>query len=237
DSKSVTFIRASVYDNAKLLEKDPGYVANLKAMALVDRRRLLDGDWDIVEGGNFFRAEWFRFVVEAPAGASAVRYWDLAGTEPKPGREPDWTVGVRMSRDDDGMLTVEDVQRARERPLGVERLVRSVAERDGVGVPIRMEQEPGSSGVAVIERYARDTLQGWDFKGLRSTGDKAERAKPFSAQCEAGNVRLVRAPWNTDFVNELALFPNREAHDDQVDAASGAFRELVRRRAVDLSFS
>ena len=173
----------------------------------------------------------------APVGAACVRYWDLAGTEPKPGREPDWTVGVRMSRDADGLLTVEDVQRVRERPLGVERLVRSVAERDGVAVPIRMEQEPGSSGVAVTDRYGRDILQGWDFKGLRSTGDKAERAKPFSAQCEAGNVRLVRAAWNSDFVNELAAFPTREAHDDQVDAASGAFRELVRRRAVELAFA
>ena len=237
DSKSVTFIRASIYDNRKLLEADPGYLANLKALSLVDRRRLLDGDWDVVEGGNFFRAEWFRIVDAAPAEAMSVRYWDLAGSEPKPGREPDWTVGVRMSRNSDGLLTVEDVRRVRERPLGVERLVRSVAEADGLDVPIRMEQEPGSSGIAVIDRYGRDTLQGWDFKGLRSTGDKAERAKPFSAQCEAGNVRLVRAPWNADFLNELAIFPNREAHDDQVDAASGAFRELVRRRAVELAFA
>jgi predicted phage terminase large subunit-like protein len=212
-------------------------LANLKALSLVDRRRLLDGDWDVVEGGNFFRAEWFRIVDAAPAEAMSVRYWDLAGSEPKPGREPDWTVGVRMSRNSDGLLTVEDVRRVRERPLGVERLVRSVAEADGLDVPIRMEQEPGSSGIAVIDRYGRDTLQGWDFKGLRSTGDKAERAKPFSAQCEAGNVRLVRAPWNADFLNELAIFPNREAHDDQVDAASGAFRELVRRRAVELAFA
>ena len=38
--KSVTFIAASVYDNKLLLEKDPGYLANLEAMALVERERL-----------------------------------------------------------------------------------------------------------------------------------------------------------------------------------------------------
>lgn len=236
DAKSLTFIRASIYDNRKLLAVDPGYLANLKALALVDRRRLLDGDWDIVEGGNFFRPEWFRFVSVAPVSAASVRYWDLAASEPKPGREPDWTVGLKLSRSDDGLLTVEDVQRVQERPLGVERLICAIAELDGTAVPIRMEQEPGSSGVAVIDRYARALLQGWDFAGVRSTGDKAERAKPFSAQCEAGNVSLVRSPWNADFVNELGVFPNRDAHDDQVDAASGAFRELVKRRTVELTF-
>ena len=237
DAKSVTFIRASVYDNKKLLEADPGYLANLKALALVDRRRLLDGDWDVVEGGNFFRAEWFRFVDAAPVVSVAIRYWDLAATEAKPGREADWTVGVRMSRDADGLLTIEDVQRVQARPLGVQKLIRSIAERDGKSVPIRMEQEPGSSGVGVIDQYTREILQGWDFKGLRSTGDKAERAKPFSAQCEAGNVRLLRASWNNDFLNELGAFPSREAHDDQVDAASGAFRELMKKREVVLAFS
>lgn len=237
DAKSVTFIRASVFDNPKLMSADPGYLANLKALNLVDRRRLLDGDWDVVEGGNFFKAEWFAVCDAAPIEASRIRYWDLAGTEPKPGREPDYTVGVRLARTPEGMMIVEDVARVRERPLGVEKLVRSVAERDGVSVPIRMEQEPGSSGIAVIDRFARTVLVGWDFAGVRSTGAKAERAKPFSAQCEAGNVRLIRAPWNHDFLNELALFPTAGAHDDQVDAASGAFRELVRRQVIELAFS
>ena len=38
--KSVTFIASSIYDNKILLEKDPGYLGNLKAQNLVDRERL-----------------------------------------------------------------------------------------------------------------------------------------------------------------------------------------------------
>jgi predicted phage terminase large subunit-like protein len=236
DAKSVTFIRASVFDNPALLSRDPGYLANLRSLPLVDRRRLLDGDWEADEGGAFFRPEWFRFGQSRPDSALRVRFWDLAGSEVRAGRDPDYTVGVLLSRDSAGEFCVEDVKRVRERPLGVRRLVLATALEDGDSVSVRMEQEPGSAGVAVIEDYAR-ALAGFDFAGVRSSGGKVERAKPFSAMCEAGQVRLLKKPWNAAYLEELALFPSREAHDDQVDASSGAFREIVKRRAIELSFS
>jgi hypothetical protein len=45
--KSLTFIRAQVFDNQELLTKDPAYLANLRAQDEVDRRALLDGEWDV----------------------------------------------------------------------------------------------------------------------------------------------------------------------------------------------
>ena len=54
--KSVTFIAASVYDNKALLEKDPGYLSNLEAMPLIDRERLLHGNWKIkAAAGLYFK--------------------------------------------------------------------------------------------------------------------------------------------------------------------------------------
>lgn len=44
--KSITFIRASVFDNKVLLRADPGYLTNLMAQPELERRQLLDGDWD-----------------------------------------------------------------------------------------------------------------------------------------------------------------------------------------------
>lgn len=226
-AKSVAFIRASIYDNKILLAKDPGYLANLKAMSLVDRRRLLDGDWDIVEAGNMFDRAWFKGPVEAaPAEGRDVRFWDMASTEPTPGRDPDWAVGVRMRRTPEVLFYILDVQRARTTPLRLSNLILQTAALDGKSVPIRMEQEPGSSGVTVIDAFTR-RLAGYDFRGLRSTGDKAERAKPYSAQVEAGNVFLVAGPWNNDFLNEHPPFPSPSVHDDQVDAASGAMQFLT----------
>ena len=53
----------------------------------------------------------------------------------------------------------------------------------------------------------------------------APRAGPYSAQVEAGNVLLVRGPWNDEYIEELQAFPEG-GHDDYVDASSGAFNEL-----------
>ncbi len=46
DSKSLTFIRASVYDNKILLDRNPEYLTTLKSLLPVDRARLLYGDWN-----------------------------------------------------------------------------------------------------------------------------------------------------------------------------------------------
>ena len=51
DAKSMSFIRASVFDNPIMLARNPGYVANLKALLPVERARLLDGDWDVRREG------------------------------------------------------------------------------------------------------------------------------------------------------------------------------------------
>ena len=48
---------------------------------------------------------------------------------------------------------------------------------------------------------------------------------PLSSAAQAGNVKLVRGVWNTDFLDEIDAFPE-SVHDDQVDAASGAFGKL-----------
>jgi hypothetical protein len=45
--KSVTFIPGSIYENKKLLEKDPGYIANLLAQDEATQARLLHGNWKI----------------------------------------------------------------------------------------------------------------------------------------------------------------------------------------------
>jgi predicted phage terminase large subunit-like protein len=70
-------------------------------------------------------------------------------------------------------------------------------------------------------------LVGYPVYAERPTGDKQVRATPFAAQCEAGNVRLVKSIGaNHAFIDELASFPFAK-HDDQVDSASGAFNKLA----------
>lgn len=236
DAISVTFVRASIYDNRILLKQNPEYLAWLKALPPIERARLLDGDWEIVEAGDFFDRAWFgEPVPAAPTKAKRCRFWDMAATKPRPGRaDPDWTCGALLAMDDDGIVYVEDVQRIRDTPLAVEKLILAVAGTDEASfgnVQIVMEQEPGSSGVTVTDSFRRK-LAGKQFYPQRSTGDKRERAKPFSSYAQGGNVKLVAGSWCHAFLNELAAFPTPNVHDDQVDSASGAFSRLTAKRTL-----
>jgi hypothetical protein len=56
-------------------------------------------------------------------------------------------------------------------------------------------------------------------------GDKLTRFGPFSSQCRAGNAKIRRGAWNEEFSRVLEGFPDL-AHDDEVDACSGALEML-----------
>jgi predicted phage terminase large subunit-like protein len=229
--KSLTFIPASIHDNAILLEKDPGYLANLTALPRIDRERLLNGNWLVrPSAGLFFKRSWLEIVPEAPASKNVIRYWDRAATEAKPGTDPDWTVGLRMSKASTGIYYVEDVVRFRGTPAKVEEAVRNTAAADGKDVRIGIEKDPGQAGVAEASYYVR-ALAGYSVHTFPVTKDKQTRVRPASAQAEGGNIKLVRGPWNDAFVRELENFPDA-AHDDQVDALSGAFNALTNYRRI-----
>jgi predicted phage terminase large subunit-like protein len=108
--------------------------------------------------------------------------------------------------------------------------IRAAADRDGGRVTIWLEQESGVAGKDRTNATMR-ALAGYNVHAEGVTGAKANRADPFAAQAEAGNVRMVQGPWNHAFLEELTGFP-AGAHDDQVDAASGAFNKLAEKRVI-----
>jgi predicted phage terminase large subunit-like protein len=220
--KSVTFIPASVHDNQKLMLANPEYLANLMALPLVERERLLAGNWKIrPAAGMVFNRAWFEIVPAAPAEAKRVRYWDKAATA----GGGDWTVGARMALKD-GIFYVEDVVRGQWGSGEREKVIRQTAESDGIAVRIYVEQEPGSSGVDSVKTTVIN-LQGYAILPDKVTGDKITRANPMAAQAQAGNVKLVRGTWNEPYLRELHAFPSDDVPDDQVDASSGAFNKLA----------
>ena len=172
-------------------------------------------------GGGMFKREWFDIVGAAPADCQRVRYWDKAGTE----GGGDYSAGCKMARDADGVFYVEDCLRGQWSALSRERIMRQTAEMDGGAVALWLEQEPGSGGKESAQASLRN-LAGFTVKAETVTGDKATRAMPFAAQCEARNVKLVRGSWDMSaFLEEVCSFPYG-AHDDQVDAVAGAFAKL-----------
>jgi predicted phage terminase large subunit-like protein len=230
------FIPARLEDNEHLDQES--YEATLAHLDPLTRARVRYGDWSVHPEGELFRRSWFsgRTIDETdlPERLSLCRFWDLAATEPRRGTDPDYTAGVLLGRSRDGVYYVLDVARTRETPLAVEHFVARIAERDrdwakarGYALPaIRMEQEPGAAGRAVIDDYRRRVLDGYDFKGVPASGSKEVRAYPVAPRAEAGDLLLVAAGWITEFIDELCAFP-QGPHDDQVDALAGAFAHLA----------
>jgi predicted phage terminase large subunit-like protein len=175
-------------------------------------------------GGGMFKREWFDVVGAAPAQAARVRAWDRAATD----KDGDYTVGLLIAKDSDNVFYIEDCIRGQYSDLAAEKIIAQTAATDAErfrNVTTWLEQEPGSSGKAVVQITIR-ALAGYNVKAERSTGDKATRAGPFAAQCEARNVKLVRGAWNAAYLDELCSFPYG-AHDDQVDGSSLGFNKLA----------
>ena len=162
---------------------------------------------------------------EATIDGVTVRAWDLAATRPSTGRDPDWTVGLKMARTNDGRFVVLDVVRMRGGPHEVEEAIVETARRDGKDVTIGLPQDPGQAGRAQV-LYLTRKLAGAHVVASPETGAKSTRAMPVASQCGTGNLLLLRAAWNAAFIEELRSFPTG-SKDDQVDALSRAFGLLT----------
>lgn len=221
-----------------VLGREPGeslWPERFSRAELEAQRAALGGYWwsamyqqrPVPREGGTFKAEWLPFADEVPRQARRVRYWDRAATA----GGGDFTVGVLLAAHPNGTYTVLDVRRGQWSSARCEDEILAAAREDGHETAIIMEQEPGAAGKDLIASYVR-LLAGWNFRGEPSRGTKEFRADPFAAQCEAGNVRLARASWADEFIEELCSFP-RGNHDDQVDASSGAFAWLAKMAGGD----
>jgi predicted phage terminase large subunit-like protein len=183
--------------------------------------------------GGMFKRQWFegQVIKAAPAGTIWVRGWDLAATklnasDTKGAR----TAGVKLGRAPNGSFIVGDARAAGEDASNVERLIKSVAEIDGVGVHIDLPQDPGQAG-KVQKRALVQLLTGYNVRVTPETGDKVTRAGPVASQAEGGNLYILEGHWNEEFLNEICLFPGG-ARKDLVDAMSRAFGALQLIQAV-----
>jgi len=190
--------------------------------------------------GLMFRREWFQPVDNAPREALRVRYWDKAASTIS---TSSFTAGIRVSRCPRGLFYIEDVVRGQWSPADRDTVILQTAQADadefGGEVLIYAEQEGGSGGKEVMQQMIkmlagfpvyRDLASGSaqrNVGGVKLPGQaKITRAQPMAAQAEAGNVRLVKGPWNSEFLSEFSAFPE-SSQADQVDAASAALNRLA----------
>lgn len=180
----------------------------------------------IRQQGLLFRAGQIAVLDHAPQlqCGLVVRAWDLAATADGMG-DPDWTVGVKLLRCEDGGFVVLDVRRVRVSSVEVAALIVATAHQDGREVAVGLPQDPGQAGKAQVQ-FLTQKLAGFRVAASPETGAKLSRAVPVASQVEAGLVKVVQAEWTRVFLEELADFPNGPK-DDQVDALSRAFSMLT----------
>jgi predicted phage terminase large subunit-like protein len=184
-------------------------------------------------GGGLFPVEQLKIVpaVNREEIKRSVRYWDKAGTADGGA----FTVGVLMQWLHDGRFVIADVRptmvgtRSREG----DQAHRRVGQANLSAHFIWVEQEPGSSGWESALATIR-MLAGFKVKADRVTGNKVDRAQPYAAQVQAGNVLLLAGEWNRVLIDEHETFPAGK-FKDQVDAAAGAFSKLTTGSTYDSS--
>ena len=188
--------------------------------------------------GGMFKRDWFngKILRTAPRCIAIWRHWDLADTDLKRGdMKSARTAGVKMGKAYDGSFVIFDMKAAGIGGAKRRALIETTADLDGHQVKISIPQDPGAAGKTVAREMIA-MLAGYDARRLieGALGNKVQRAEPFAAQCEAGNVYLMEGPWNEEFLDEITQFPGG-ARKDIVDACSGAFSRMVRKKKPDSS--
>ena len=172
--------------------------------------------------GGLFKPD--RIKIDTPEKIiKKVRAYDLAASSGK----GDYSTGILLGLDEKDNIWILDVYRSQDGTDKRDAKILQISELDGRETRIRIPQDPGSAGKS-LSHYFIKMLSGFTVISLPVSGNKETRAEPFAIQVNAGNVKMVRADWNRDLINELEMFPYGK-NDDQVDALSDAFDEITKK--------
>lgn len=153
-----------------------------------------------------------------------IRAWDLAGTQDG----GDYTAGPKLAfHKQTGKWYILDMRRKQYSAGKVEMLTHQTAVADGVETSIIIEQEPGSAGKSVADRFKKEVLKGFAVEFEHPTGPIEARVTPFLGVIESGKVHMVVGAWNAPLLGEIEAFPNGK-HDDQLAALALAYKKIFK---------
>ena len=228
DSKHwIVYIPSTIRDNPKLFEQQPQYIDNIKSMGpswIV--KAMIEGDWSVPPQGNvFLRSMFNNRLAEPPRQSFRAHSWDTAFKKTKDSARSalqHWGIF-----EDGYYLNYAWAEKVEfpELKVKAEDSYRSQ-------LPNVVWVEDKASGQSLTQEFQRETPSGliMPVKAIKVDGDKLARAYAITPLFETGKIFLPKfAPWLDDFINELCGFPST-GYCDQVDAASQALTELVKRQ-------
>lgn len=258
---SFSFISSTIKDNPPMLINNPEYLAQLEGLGDVERARLLYGNWDArAQGANYFKRSYLKEVETLPSDCTSVRVYDKAATERSAeNKTPDFTAGIKVSRDNDGHYYlsgdyhekfIDEGDWSTEtmgrfcKPSGErDKLIKLQAEYDGPDVKIIFSVDPGQAGISEFTTSSRELLQlGFIVDKDPVPGNRAKltRFTPFSILAENGHVSIVRSSFDVRTYNalmkELEAFNGQRStgsrKDDWCDAIASGINYLEKHEVI-----
>ncbi len=190
---------------------------------------LYTGD-PVRKGGNYVDPDLIQVIAQDSIPRCRwTRFWDLAATSKEASKsgDPDFTAGAKVGFDTDGNMYIANIVRGQWAWPKARERIQSLAR--GEQIPVAVETVGG------FKVAASNLREEWPsevpFREVGVDRDKLTRALPWFALLEQGKVFAVAGSWLGEFKAELASFPGG-AHDDMVDAVSGAFNALKQVRHI-----
>lgn len=226
------YILSKLSDNHHVSDRE-GYINKLaagNAPHLV--KAWIDGDWDVVPEGGFFRVDKIIKVRDTlvPKLTKIYQAWDCAFSEEK-FKKADLSVCVTGGFDHLRNPWILDVWAAR---VDSAELIGRIVEFGSPEkwAPEKVWVEGGKDGkilFPLLREKMRATSTGVNIE-LSQPGkgsipnDTVARATTLQGFVNAGLLHVPEsAHWLHDFLMEFSIFPTKGAHDDRVSAASHLF--------------
>lgn len=98
------------------------------------------------------------------------------------------------------------------------RFTKEYVELNGYSPGSGIYVEPKATGLSVIQQFKElaPRLNFISIEGEYLRDDKVTRANSISAIAQARKVKIIKGPWNDEFIHQLSSFPKAK-HDEAVD--------------------
>ena len=191
---------------------------------------LWEAQWQqrpVEEVGKIIRLSWIDAAISMlvpPNFVRMARGWDIAWSTSD---LSDWSVGVKMGIDKDGLIWILDMVRFRLDFSDLVERIAKVAKMDGQFCRQYIEKNArGSEAVRLLNMDSRLHLH--RLTGISVSTDKLTRAQPFIGRLAEGVLKIKHTHWTDTMKNEMLIFTgNKDRHDDIVDAISLCYNGLA----------
>ncbi len=243
--KSVSFVGSNVYDNEKLIEANPEYLAELNTQDTVTRERLLKGNWKVKQEGTIFKREHFAYYEDVPHLDNIMIFADTAQSTKETAA---YTVFLLVGYNENGLYILDivrgrfDVDELLEEAVKFWRRHQKYVFTNRPPAVMRIENKSSGIGLNQQLRKARIPIDpvergGKTEKGEKAPGSKWERAVNSVYALNGRKVYLPSRPtpyapsvaWVSAFETELLgaeKHGDGKGYWDQIDTFSDAVAQF-----------